>query len=226
MASARTPLSLSLSLSPRAVCSVRCRYEAGKRSLHWLKLKKDYIDALGDSVDLVPVGAYMGEGRRAGGFGGYLMAAYDDASGRWQPVCKLSSGFSDDNLAELSDAFGAADAAAADAPAADDEQPAWLAMAEGGALPPQYRPDAWLEPSVVWEVRAAQLSVSPVFRAAADLVGADGRGLGLRFPRFVRARPDKAPADATTSAQLARMFEQQQDAVAAAAAAPARGDSP
>jgi len=102
----------------------------------------------------------MGEGRRAGGFGGYLMAAYDDASGRWQPVCKLGSGFSDDNLAELSDAFGAADAAAADAPAADDEQPAWLAMAEGGALPPQYRPDAWLEPSVVWEVRAAQLMLS------------------------------------------------------------------
>ena len=87
-------------------------------------------------------------------------------------------------------------------------------------LPPNYRPDAWLPPQVVWEVRGAMLSASPVFRAAADLVDENGKGIALRFPRFLRTRDDKAPTDATTSAQLAHLFLAQQSAVAAAAAAP------
>ena len=196
-------------------------YEAGKRSFNWLKLKKDYIDELGDSVDLVPVGGYMGEGRRAGGFGTYLMAAYDDATARYQPVCKLGAGFTDENLAALSAAFGSADITdASAAAAADGTLPEWIDASTLETLPPNYRPDAWLPPQVVWEVRGAMLSVSPVFRAAADLVDENGKGIALRFPRFLRTRDDKAPTDATTSAQLAHLFLAQQSAVAAAAAAP------
>merc|ERR1719160_2443168 len=71
-------------------------------------------------------------------------------------------------------------------------------LGEGG-LPAALEPHVWLSPSVVWEVSAASVSVSPTYRAAYGRV-AEGKGLALRFPRLVRERPDKRPADATTAA--------------------------
>jgi len=33
---------------------------------HCLQVKRDYVEGLGDSLDLVPVGAWYGNGRKAG----------------------------------------------------------------------------------------------------------------------------------------------------------------
>ena len=41
-------------------------YRAGARGSNWLKLKREYRNELGDSLDLVVIGAYFGRGRRTG----------------------------------------------------------------------------------------------------------------------------------------------------------------
>ncbi|XP_020276854.1 DNA ligase 6-like [Asparagus officinalis] len=71
-------------------------YCASKRTDAWLKVKRDYIEELGDSLDLVPIGAWYGNGRKAGWYSPFLMACYNPDAKEFQSVCRVMSGFSDE----------------------------------------------------------------------------------------------------------------------------------
>jgi hypothetical protein len=57
-----------------------------------LKLKKDYVTGIGDSLDLVPLGAWYGNGRKVKWWSPILMGLYDQKTGRCVAVCKCMSG--------------------------------------------------------------------------------------------------------------------------------------
>ncbi|KAK1927440.1 ATP-dependent DNA ligase [Papiliotrema laurentii] len=187
-------------------------YEPDQRSQGWLKVKKDYLEGLGDSLDLVPIGAWWGQGRKAGWWSPILLACHNPETGALEAVCKcFTDQFYKDLIKRYPPHNEIPEKCNTDTP---------LAYVHTGGL----RPNVWFRPDEVWEIRGADITLSPVYPAAATQLGSE-RGLSIRFPRFMRTREDKSWEQATTAEEFAEMYRRQmREAPAKMAVGPPVGD--
>ncbi len=174
-------------------------YEPSKRSRNWLKVKKDYLTGIGDSLDLVVLGAYYGKGKRTSVYGAFLLACYNATKQTYESVCNIGTGFSEAILEELHSTLSEI--------TIEKPKPFFL-----HSTVPKDQPDVWFEPRVVWEVKTADLTVSPRYKAGAEALGdASGKGISLRFPRFLKVREDKKPEQATESRMVVELYRKQEN---------------
>jgi DNA ligase-1 len=69
-------------------------YEPDKRLDSWLKVKKDYSTTF-DTLDLIPIAGWHGQGRKAKWWSPILLAVRNESTGSLEAVCKCISGFTD-----------------------------------------------------------------------------------------------------------------------------------
>ncbi|KAI4169834.1 MAG: hypothetical protein LQ343_005383 [Gyalolechia ehrenbergii] len=173
-------------------------YEPSKRSRNWLKVKKDYLTGIGDSLDLVVLGAYYGKGKRTSVYGSFLLACYNSSTQIYESVCNIGTGFSEAILEELHSKLSQI--------TIEKPKPFY-----SHSPVPKDQPNVWFEPRVVWEVKTADLTLSPRYKAGAEsLADASGKGISLRFPRFLKVRDDKRPEEATESRMVVELYKKQE----------------
>ncbi|KAL6709500.1 hypothetical protein ACN47E_001435 [Coniothyrium glycines] len=175
-------------------------YEPDKRLDSWLKVKKDY-STTSETLDLIPIGAFHGSGRKAAWWSPVLLAIRNAETGQLEAVTKCMSGFTD--------AFYKANRAKYDKDDPENtnvlpSKPHYVEYNGGAGTP-----DVWFEPQEVWEVAFADLTLSPTYTAAIGLVNED-RGLSTRFPRFLKVREDKSIDEATEAEYLATLYRKQE----------------
>lgn len=190
-------------------------YEPDKRLDSWLKVKKDYGTTF-DTLDLVPVAGWHGQGRKHKWWSPILLACRNDETGSLEVVTKCISGFTDAFYKANKEFYDdGGEGGSGERKNTHVRQPGFVEYSG-----PQ--PDVWFEPQEVWEMAFADITLSPVYTAAIGLVSED-RGLSMRFPRFLKKREDKGIEEASTSGFLAGLYRKQGEK--AAAAAPAQKDA-
>ena len=198
-------------------------YEPDKRLDSWLKVKKDYDTSASDTIDLIPIAAWHGTGRKCNWWSPILLACRNPETGGLEAVTKCMAGFSDAfykaNRSKYDPDAGLEDEDENDD---DNEHDNTETSAEVptknntlGAKPSyiSYRgpaPSIWFSPQEVWECAFADVTLSPTYTAAIGLVSEE-RGLSLRFPRFLKVREDKSVDEASTGDFLARLWRKQED---------------
>jgi DNA ligase-1 len=167
-------------------------YRAGARGWHWIKYKRDYKSEMIDTADLVIVGAFAGHGRRTGVYGALLMAAYNPDTLEYETVCKLGTGFSDDDLKMIFELLKST-----------------FVVEKPDNVNSKMKADYWFTPRYIFEVLGAEITYSPIHTCAFGELKSDA-GLAIRFPRFTgNWRQDKRPEDATTTHELIGMYKSQ-----------------
>ena len=167
-------------------------YRAGIRGSNWLKLKREYQNDLGDSLDLVVIGAFFGKGRRTGKYGTLLLATYNDEEDVFPSICKVGTGFSDESLDQLYQILSPK-----------------VTLKKNPRIISDMAADMWFEPELVIEIVASEITQSPIHKTASDKIK-ENTGLALRFPKFTgKIRTEKNAEDASTDEEVIALYKVQ-----------------
>ena len=162
-------------------------YAAGARDFNWIKYKKSYQQsALSDTLDVVVMGYDEGQGKRSKfGIGDFLAGVYDPESEKYFTIAKVGTGLTDKEWIELRSMI---------------YELRTKNKPENYEVSNQMKCDHWVEPKVVVELLADEITKSPMHTS----------GYALRFPRLVSFR-EKKPTDATSMKELEKMVKLQKD---------------
>lgn len=161
-------------------------YAAGARDFNWIKYKKSYDKStLADTVDVVVMGYDAGQGKRSGfGIGGFLAGVYEPRLGKYLTVAKIGTGLTDEEWRELRHKCQISNV---------------KSRPKNYEVTKQMGCDYWVEPSLVVEIKADEITKSPMHTS----------GYALRFPRFVAWR-EKKPEDATSAQEISKLYTLQE----------------
>jgi DNA ligase-1 len=157
----------------------------------WIKYKKEYDSNMFDSFDLIPIGALFGKDARVGQFGSFLMACWNQDDQRYDTVCMVGTGFSNEMLTKL-------------------YQEMSNEITDNNQKPDNYnvsrfqqrKVKVWFKPTRVWEINGADFSYSN-----AHSLTIQGKQISLRFPKFLRERDDKSIDQATCVTEMQNHFK-------------------
>lgn len=171
-------------------------YEPGTRNFKWIKLKANTRSDLVDTIDVAIIGYYIGRGDRSRfGFGALLAAAYNPKDDKYYSLGKVGSGFTEEQMEQMFKDMSEIKL---------KEQP------ENFVVNSTLYPDVWIEPKIVAEIVADEITRSPNHTAAinleANVPGDDStKGLSIRFPRMKKWKRDKDYPN--TVEEIVRMYE-------------------
>ena len=166
-------------------------YQAGARDFNWIKYKKSYDQSvMADTLDVVVMGYDEGQGKRSKfGIGDFLAGVYDPATDKYYTVAKIGTGLTDEEWRRMKKGLSAP---------AKGGQAVLNKKPENYEVSKQMECDHWVEPKIVVEILADEITKSPMHTSR----------FALRFPRLVSWR-EKKPTDITSMKELERMFKLQ-----------------
>src|SRR3989344_1733629 len=160
-------------------------YQAGSRNFNWIKYKKSYDKStIDDTIDAVVMGYDAGQGKRSGfGIGDFLIGVYEPKEDKYLTVAKIGTGLTDEEWREMK------------AQGSKYNVPSKPGNYEVSKL---MGCDVWVKPKIVVEIKADEITKSPMHTS----------GYALRFPRLVGWR-EKQPEDATSVGEIIKLYQMQ-----------------
>ncbi len=156
-------------------------YKPGAREWNWIKYKRSYSAKIQDTIDCLVMGYDFGKGKRTVfGIGAFLVGVLDEKGDKFVTIAKIGTGLTDTEWRELQ---------------LKSQKAKVKSKPVNYLVNKMMECDVWVAPSIVVEIRADEITKSPVHTA----------GLALRFPRLERFRDDKKPGDATSLKELTKM---------------------